>query len=338
MKNQIFLLLKEHLNPFNNNRLSSSEKSRAKEMRFLSFERARRRWKSRKTKTSTPKNPTPPSDFSGDSEVQGLGKLVFLVIWECGKACKGYFLGFARLARGRNGAFLGFARATSEEKGVFFVVSRAVNLLRGPFFIVSRAANYLQGGFFTVCIVCKLSARVLFHSLHELQSPSEGAFFKRGGSCNSESRRKSDFLLFLPLQERVEILGLFFRMRVFYLRCLWRCECCYWGCLRCIAFFFLRSLLSREFLTHGRALTDRNLPGRATLPFLITLESFGGTGMLTILLGRKELFLWRGSWREKYFPVNIWVNVSFLGGSLVWSCGRSFPKEKNSTLLEILFI
>ena len=133
---------------------------------------------------------------------------------------KGAFLLFAGLARGRNGAFLGFARAASEEKGVFFVVSRAANYMQGSFFIVSRAANYLQGVFFTVCIVCKLSARVLFHSLHELQSPSEGAFFKRGGSCNSESRRKSDFLLFLPLQERVEILVLFFRMRVFYLRCL----------------------------------------------------------------------------------------------------------------------
>ena len=147
---------------------------------------------------------------------------------------KGAFLLFAGLARGRNGAFLGFARAASEEKGVFFavaraaseekggffVVSRCANLLRGSFFIVSRPANYLQGVFFTVCIVCKLSARVLFHSLHELQSPSEGAFFKRGGSCNSESRRKSDFSLFLSLQERVEILGLFFRMRVFYLRCL----------------------------------------------------------------------------------------------------------------------
>ena len=207
--------------------------------------------------------------------MQGLGKLVFLVVWECGKACKGYFLGFVGLARGRNGAFLGFARAASEEKGGFFAVARCANLLRGSFLIVSRTANYLrgsflivpraanylrgsflivsraansqqgsflivpraansqQGSFFTLCTVCKLLARVLFHSLHGVQTSSEGDFFKRGGSCNSESRRKSDFSLFLPLQERVEILVLFFRMRMFYLRCLWRCECCYWGCLRC---------------------------------------------------------------------------------------------------------
>ena len=127
---------------------------------------------------------------------------------------------FAGLARGRNGAFLGFARAASEEKGGFFAVARAVNLLRGSFLIVSRAANSQQGSFFTLCTVCKLLARVLFHSLHGVQTPSEGDFFKGGESYNSESRRKSDFLLFLPLQERVEILGLFFRMRVFYLRCL----------------------------------------------------------------------------------------------------------------------
>ena len=120
----------------------------------------------------------PPSDLFDDSEVQGLGKLVFLVVWECGKACKGYFLwfaglargrngaflgfvglargrngaflGFAGLARGRNGAFLGFARAASEEKGGFFAVARAVNLLRGSFLIVSRAANYQQGSFLIV--------------------------------------------------------------------------------------------------------------------------------------------------------------------------------------------
>ena len=133
---------------------------------------------------------------------------------------KGAFLGFARRASGRNGAFLRFARATSEEKGGFFAVARCANLLRGSFLIVSRAANYLRGSFFTLCIVCKLPARVLFHSLHELQTPSEGDFFKGGGSYNSESRRKSDFSLFLPLQERVEILVLFFRMWMFYLRCL----------------------------------------------------------------------------------------------------------------------
>ena len=207
----------------------------------------------------------------------------------------------------------------------------------GPFLLFARAANLLRGSFSTLCTSCKPPARVLFHSLHGLQALCEGAFFKRGGSCNSESRRKSDFSLFLPLQKRVEILVLFFRMRMFYLRCLWRCECCYWGCLRCIAFFFLRSLLSLRLLIHGRVLTGRNLPGRATLPFLITLKSFGGTGTLTILLGRGELFLWRDNWRERYFCVKIWMNASFLGGSLVWSCGRSFPKEKNSTLLEILF-
>ena len=115
-------------------------------------------------------------------------------------------MGFAGLERGRNGAFLGFARAASEEKGGFFVVSRCANLLRGSFF--------------TLCTVCKLLARVLFHSLHGVQTSSEGDFFKGGGSYNSESRKKSDFSLFLPLQERVEILVLFFRMRVFYLRCL----------------------------------------------------------------------------------------------------------------------
>ena len=129
-------------------------------------------------------------------------------------------MGFAGLARGQNGSFLGFARAASEEKGVFFIVSRAANLLRGSFLIVSRAANYLQGSFFIFCMGCKLPARVLFYSLHRLQTSSEGAFFKGGGSYNSESRRKSGFSLFLSLQERVEILGLFFRMRMFYLRCL----------------------------------------------------------------------------------------------------------------------
>ena len=81
----------------------------------------------RTTKTSIQKKPTPPSDFSGDSEVQGLGRLFFLVVSECEKACKGYFLWFAGLARGRNGAFLGFAGAASEEKGVFFAVARCAN-------------------------------------------------------------------------------------------------------------------------------------------------------------------------------------------------------------------
>lgn len=59
-----------------------------------------------------------------------------------------------------------------------------------------------------------------FLLLHGVQTSCEDPFFKGGGSCNSESRRKSDFSLFLSLQKRVEILGLFFRMRVFYLRCL----------------------------------------------------------------------------------------------------------------------
>ena len=144
----------------------------------------------------------------------------FLGFAELARGRNGAFLGFAGLARGRNGAFLGLARAASEEKGGFFAVARAVNLLRGSFFIVSRAANSLRGSFSTLCMVCKLLARGLFHSLHGVQTPSEGPFFKGGGSCNSESRRKSDFSLFLPPQERVEILGLFFRMRMFYLRCL----------------------------------------------------------------------------------------------------------------------
>ena len=132
----------------------------------------------------------PPSDLFDDSEVQGLGKLVFLVVWECGKACKGYFLwfaglargrngaflgfvglargrngaflGFAGLARGRNGAFLGFARAASEEKGGFFAVARTANYQQGSFLIVSRAANSQQGSFFTLCTVCKLLARGIF--------------------------------------------------------------------------------------------------------------------------------------------------------------------------------
>ena len=134
--------------------------------------------------------------------MQGLGKLVFLVVWECGKACKGYFLGFAGLARGRNGAFLGFARLArgrngaffgfaglaSEEKGSFFIVSRAVNLLRGPFFIVSRcanslrgsffavsrAANSLRGSFFTLCTGCKLLARGIFSREAEVATRKVG--------------------------------------------------------------------------------------------------------------------------------------------------------------------
>ena len=134
--------------------------------------------------------------------MQGLGKLVFLVVWECGKACKGYFLGFAGgargrngaflgfagLARGRNGAFLGFARAASEEKGgfftvarcanllrgSFFAVARAVNLLRGPFLIISRAANSLRGSFFTLCTVCKLLARGIFSREAEVTTRKAG--------------------------------------------------------------------------------------------------------------------------------------------------------------------
>ena len=85
-------------------------------------------------------------------------------------------MGFTGRARGQNGAFLGLARAASEEKGVFFAVSRCANLLRGSFLIVSRSANLLRGSFFTLCTVCKLSARGLFHSLHALQALCEGAF------------------------------------------------------------------------------------------------------------------------------------------------------------------
>ena len=114
--------------------------------------------------------------FSCLHGLQELGKRAFLLFAGGARGQNGVFLGFAGLARGRNGAFLGLARAASEEKGGFFVVSRCANLLRGSFFIVSRPANYLQGVFFTVCIVCKLSARVLFHSLHELQTLCEGDF------------------------------------------------------------------------------------------------------------------------------------------------------------------
>ena len=120
-------------------------------------------------------------------------------------------MGFAGLARGRNGAFLGFARAASEEKGVFFVVSRAVNLLRGPFFIVSQAANSQRGSFFIVCIVCKPPARVLFHRLHSLQTPSEGPFLLFAWCANSlrggffQERRK----LQLGKLEKVRLFSLF---------------------------------------------------------------------------------------------------------------------------------
>ena len=132
----------------------------------------------------------------------------------------GAFLGFAGLARGQNGAFLGFAGLARGRNGAFFGFARAASEEKGGFFVVSRCANLLRGSFSTLCMVRKPLARVLFHSLHGVQTPSEGAFFKGGGSCNSESRRKSGFSLFLSLQERVEILGLFFRMRMFYLRCL----------------------------------------------------------------------------------------------------------------------
>ena len=88
----------------------------------------------------------------------------------------GVFLGFAGRASGRKGSFLGLARAVSEEKGVFFAVARCANLLRGSFLIVSRAANYQRGSFFALCTGCKLSARVLFCSLHELQALCERSF------------------------------------------------------------------------------------------------------------------------------------------------------------------
>ena len=94
---------------------------------------------------------------------------------------------FARRASGRNGAFLGFARATSEEKGVFFAVARCANLLRGSFLIVSRAANYHRGAFPTLCTSCKLSARGLFYSLHELQTLCEGAFLILGLKMKAQS-------------------------------------------------------------------------------------------------------------------------------------------------------
>ena len=267
------------------------------------------------------------------------------------ESLQGVFFGVCRACKGAEWCIFGVCRACKGAEWCIFGVCRSCKWRKRGLFCcctVCKPPARVLFDCFTVCkpparglfdrfTGCKLLARVLFHSLHGVQTSSEGDFFKGGGSYNSESRKKSDFLLFLPLQERVEILGLFFRMRVFYLRCLWRCECCYWGCLRCIAFFFLRSLLNRRFLIHGRVLTDRNLPLRATLQSLITLKCFGGTGRLPILLGRKGLFLWRDNWRERYFCVKIWMNVSFLGGSLAWNCGRSFPKEKNSTLLEILF-
>ena len=88
----------------------------------------------------------------------------------------GSFLGFAGRASGRNGSFLGFAGRASEEKGGFFAVARCANYQRGSFFIVSRCANLLRGAFFTLCTSCKLSVRVLFCSLHELQTLCEGFF------------------------------------------------------------------------------------------------------------------------------------------------------------------
>lgn len=72
---------------------------------------------------------------------------------------------------------MGFAGRASEEKGGFFTVARCANYQRGSFLIVSRAANYQRGAFFTLCTRCKLSARGLFHSLHELQALCEGSFF-----------------------------------------------------------------------------------------------------------------------------------------------------------------
>ena len=278
------------------------------------------------------------SIFRVCGEGKGSERAIFPCLHGLQEHGKGAFLVFAGLERGRNGAFFGFARAASEEKGVFFAVARCANLLRGAFFTLCTVCKLLARGIFHRFTGCKLLARVLFHSLHGVQTPSEGDFFKGGGSCNSESRKKSDFSLFLPLQERVEILVLFFRMRMFYLRCLWRCECCYWGCLRCIAFFFLRSLLNLRLLIHGRVLTGRNLPERATLLSLITLKCFGGTGRLPILLGRKGLFLWRESWRERYSRVRSWVNVTFLGRSLAWNCGRLFLKMRSLSVKMKQFI
>ena len=123
----------------------------------------------------------------------------------------GAFLGFAGLARGQNGSFLGFARAASEEKGGFFVVSRCANLLRGSFLVVSRAVNSLRGSFSTLCTVCKLPARVLFYSLHGVQTPSEGPFSLFARAANSQragffqGRRK----LQLGKQEKVRLFALF---------------------------------------------------------------------------------------------------------------------------------
>ena len=88
--------------------------------------------------------------------LQGGGKGAFLQFAGLARGRNGAFLGFAGLARGRKGSFLGLARAASEEKGVLF--------------------DCFTG--------CKLPARVLFHSLHELQTLCEGPFslFARAAS------------------------------------------------------------------------------------------------------------------------------------------------------------
>ena len=103
-------------------------------------------------------------------------KGVFFVVCRACKWSEWSIFGVCRTCKGSERIIFGLARAASEEKGGFFAVARCANLLRGSFFIVSRAANYQRGSFFTLCTSCKLSARVLFHSLHELQALCEGSF------------------------------------------------------------------------------------------------------------------------------------------------------------------
>ena len=158
--------------------------------------------------------------FWGLQGLQGVRMVHFWGLHELQVKKKGPFSLFHGVQTSCEGPFSSFHGLQTTCEGPFPLFARCANYLRGSFLIVSRAANSQQGSFSTLCMGCKPPARVLFHSLHGLQTSCEGAFFKGSGSYNSESRRKSDFLLFLPLQERVEILVLFFRMRMFYLRCL----------------------------------------------------------------------------------------------------------------------
>ena len=76
----------------------------------------------RTTKTSIPKKPTPPSDFSGDSEVQGLGKLVFLLFENAGKLVRGIFLGLQGLQGVGMEHFWGLHELQVKKKGAFLLL------------------------------------------------------------------------------------------------------------------------------------------------------------------------------------------------------------------------